>query len=154
MTQKPSELMTIEKTDDVTTITIDKKAGLFIVDEAGNFLLTHQAEDYITKIREAADYIKQLEEALKTYLGNKMSEEDVLKIVGEDYSIVRQYFGAKYEITDKDIAEAGGFAKIKTTLTPDTKAIEDYMKDNDGQCPEGVKPRQRVLKPAIRTRRG
>ena len=130
-------------TDEKGLITIDTNAIIASKDEAGNFLINPKAEEQINKIFEAQEIIEAIIEHVKSVLQVAMAKEDIIKIEGAIWQAVRRYYGARFEVIDKQMALDMQLATVEERVSPDSKAIEKYMKEHEGQLPECIKLRDR-----------
>lgn len=136
-----------------TAITIDLKPMSMIVEEGGRFLFDPRAEDALQKWLDFLQRVEETKERVKEHLGEEMRKKKIIKIEGQNVKVSRRYFGERYEITDRNLALAQGFAKEVTKTNADGKAIEEYAKTT-GELPEGVKLRERTESVVIQEAKG
>lgn len=129
-------------------------AELAVAKEGGkSFLMNPKAEEYILKIIEAQEILDKMMDEVKAVLGNLMDKQDMLKVDGNQVYALKQFFGARFEMTDPEKAEAQGFAETSKSYKLDSKAVEKYAKEHEGKMPEGVALRDRVATVSIRSRK-
>ena len=142
----------IVKQEKLGIATIDVRNEGVIVDEGGKFLIDKNAENQITKLLRAQKLIEEMIKLVKDKLGEQMIEQDVLKIQGENLSVSRRYFGDRFEVTDQIMAMQSGVAKESKSIKPDVDKIDVYIKEHDGNLPEGISLRERAGSITIKLR--
>jgi len=135
-------------------ITLDKKELIFAKDEAGKFVITGSAEAYIEKLLAAQQLVEDLIEQAKLVIGVEMTKENLIKIQGGRLSILKRFYGERYEVLDRDFALGQGLANEEIKIKVDSKAVEEWIKKHEGQIPEGIKLRDRVKKVSISMKKG
>lgn len=131
--------------EETNIITLDLNQ-LKLVEEgdAGEIIFSQSGEAILVHFLELKKRFEQAEEEIKNILKTVMVNADnKLKIEGERVKVLRQYFGARYEVVDPQMAVDLGMATKKVTVSPDSKAIDQYVKDT-GELPESIKLRDRT----------
>lgn len=128
-------------------ITINTKALIISRDKAGELTLTPEAGKEIEKIL----FVKALIEDIYAHVQDKLSEEMELrglqKIKAGKVSVVRRYYGEKFEIRDKDIVDEK-FTKEVVWIKANSEEIEKYIQET-GEVPTGVGKKDRQEKATI-----
>lgn len=133
-------------TDEVLTIDL---SSLDLAEEAGEFLVTPEGEEIIYQLAQAQKKVEEALDKAKERLSQLMAEKNLIKVKGEHVTVVKRFYGERFEILDPYLAQEEGVAKVTTQIKPDTEAIDDWVKDHKGQLPESVKLRDRVEKVSI-----
>ena len=131
-------------------ITIDLSALKVIEQDGDKFLMTANAEDALEALIELKKEVAFVEDKIKESLGKAMQAINCVKIEGETIKVTRRFYGDRFEIYDRDLALASGFAVEEVKVKADTKQIDMYQKDT-GELPEGIKLRERTESISIAT---
>lgn len=90
----------------------------FVFEPAGEKMLNDWL-DFVESVNAAHDKVKEV-------LLSTMKQNSITKVEGGTINLSSRVFGEKYEITDRDIAMALGFAKTEITVIPkDNVAVSD-----------------------------
>jgi hypothetical protein len=135
---------------DKQLVTIDL-APLGLIEKDGDrFMINPKAEDTLIKWKDFLKLVKEVDDTIKEKLSESMDATNTLKVEGDRVKVVKQYYGAKYELTDPDLALHMGFAVLDEPKRKiESKVIDKYIKDN-GYVPESVKLRERTRKVTIK----
>jgi Asp-tRNA(Asn)/Glu-tRNA(Gln) amidotransferase A subunit family amidase len=117
--------------------------------EAGKLVFKKEAEEELVKLLEIK---KKIDEAIKKVKEQiKQAGESILPnfkgVEGRRVKAIYSYHGSKYEIQDPQKAQ--GFYRIVVYEKPDTKTIDDYVKEY-GELPEGVVAKEREKSLSLR----
>jgi ElaB/YqjD/DUF883 family membrane-anchored ribosome-binding protein len=117
--------------------------------EAGKLVFKKEAEKELVKLLEIKKKIDEAVEKVKEQI--KQAGESILPnfkgVEGRMVKAVYSYHGAKYEIEDKE--KARGFYQEVVYIKPDTKTIDNYIKEV-GELPEGVITKEREKSLSLR----
>lgn len=124
------------------TITIPAKD--IVVKEGGKYLISAKAEEAILQLIKLREIMEEIDKELRDVLQQEMQKTNTIKIEGENVRVYRARYGAKYSVLDAAAAE--GFIIREEKIKPDSKAIEEYVK-NTGELPDGItnKVRQETI---------
>ena len=125
------------------TVTFNLNMINLIEKDGEDFLINPKAEEGIIKWLEFKRQIDEVDKIVREKVGENMRKMKCLKVEGDQIVVSRRYFGNKYEIVDRKIADELGFTKVTETVRPDSEEIERYVKDT-GELPEGVKLKERT----------
>lgn len=128
------------KTKDL--VTIDLSTLALIEQDGDKFLIDPKAEDALLALLDLEQKVENVKDLIKTKLGEAMRALNCQKIEGENVKVSRRFYGERYEIDNRDISLELGMAKKVETVKPDSKAIDEYVKDT-GDLPEGIKLKER-----------
>lgn len=123
-------------------ITIDLSTLDLIEKDGDKFLIDARAEDALLALLELEQKVEDVKDLIKIRLGNEMRKLNCQKIEGENVKVFLRFYGERYEVYNRDIALELGMAKKVELIKPDTKTIDEYVKDT-GDLPEGIKLRER-----------
>jgi len=138
---------------DKNLVTIDLSTLALIEQDGDKFLIDPKAEDALLALLDLEQKVETVKDLIKTKLGEAMKALNCQKIEGENVKVSRRFYGERYEIDNRDIAMELGLAKKVETVKPDSKAINEYVKDT-GELPEGIKLRERNESVSISEVRG
>ena len=117
--------------------------------EAGKLVFKKEAEEELVKLLEIKKQIDEAIEKVKKQI--KQAGESILPnfkgVEGKRIKAVYSYYGAKYEIQDKE--KARGFYQEVVYVKPDTKTIDNYVKEV-GELPEGIITKEREKSLSLR----
>jgi ElaB/YqjD/DUF883 family membrane-anchored ribosome-binding protein len=117
--------------------------------EAGKLVFKKEAEAELVKLLEIKKKIDEAVEKVKEQI--KQAGESILPnfkgVEGRMVKAVYSYHGAKYEIEDKE--KARGFYQEVVYIKPDTKIIDNYIKEV-GELPEGIITKEREKSLSLR----
>lgn len=123
-------------------ITIDTSAIALVEQDGDKFLLTSKAEEGLQKFLDLKKQVEEVDKLIKEKLGNQMKALNCTKIEGEGITVIRRYYGERFEVYDPEMVKQTGFAKEIVVTKPDTKMIEEFT-ETTGELPEGIKLRER-----------
>jgi hypothetical protein len=127
---------------DKNLVTIDISTLALIEKDGDKFLIDARAEDALLALLELEQKVEDVKDLIKTRLGDEMRKLNCQKIEGENVKVSLRFYGERYEVDNRDIALELGMAKKVESIKPDTKTIDEYVKDT-GDLPEGIKLRER-----------
>ena len=117
--------------------------------ESGKLVFKKEAEQELVKLIRLKKIVDEAVEKVKEQI--KQAGEKILPnfkgVEGEMVKVIYSYYGAKYEIVDKE--KAKGFYQEVVYLKPDTKTIDNYIK-TVGELPEGIEVKEREKSLSIR----
>jgi len=120
-----------------------------LAEEGGKLVFKKEAEDELVKLLEIKNKIDEAIEKVKEQI--KQAGESILPnfkgVEGKMVKAVYSYHGAKYEIQDKE--KAKGFYQEVVYNKPDTKTIDNYVKEV-GELPEGIITKEREKSLSLR----
>lgn len=128
-------------------ITINTKALILARDKAGELTLTPQAGKEIEKILEVRTLVEEIYEYVQDKLSAEMEKEGLQKIKAGKVSVVRRYYGEKFELRDKDNVDEK-FKKEVVWVKANSEEIDKYLQET-GQLPTGVSKKERTEKATI-----
>lgn len=126
---------------DLKPIVINPQALVLAKDKAGNFALSAEAGKEIEKILYVKNLIEDIYEYAQQVLTAEMKQANIQKITDGKVSVVRRYYGERFEIKDKDSVD-DRFKKEVVYVKPDSLVIEKYLEET-GELPKGVSHKDR-----------
>uniref|UniRef100_A0A7C5YXM3 Uncharacterized protein n=1 Tax=candidate division CPR3 bacterium TaxID=2268181 RepID=A0A7C5YXM3_UNCC3 len=120
-----------------------------LAEESGKLVFKKEAEEELVKLLEIKNKIDEAIEKVKEQI--KQAGESILPnfkgVEGKRVKAVFSYHGAKYEVADKEKAE--GFYQEVVYVKPDTKTIDNYIKEV-GELPKGIITKEREKSLSLR----
>lgn len=130
------------------SITFDENLLSLIEHDGEKFIVTPDVEDKLLLLIEYKERIAEIEDIVKDKLAKVMRQENITKVEGESVKVNRRYYGARYEVSDPQLALQTGVATEEKKTKVDTKAIDQFIEEND-TLPEGIKLRDRTERATI-----
>lgn len=128
-------------------VTINTKALILARDKAGELTLTPEAGKEIEKILYVRDLITQVYEFVQDKLTEEMNKQGLQKIKCGKISVVKRYYGNKFEITDQGKTD-NRFKKEFVYTKPNAEEIEKFIEET-GELPAGIIHKERNEKATI-----
>lgn len=123
-------------------ITIDTN-GISLVEKDGDkFVLSQDAEAKLAVWMDFLAFVEKTDSDIRAKIAAAMDKDKVKSIRGENVSVVKRLFGARYYAEDMELAKALGMVEETTSFKLDIKQIEQYQKDT-GELPDGIALRDR-----------
>jgi len=120
-----------------------------IAKEGGELIFRKEVEEGLVKLLKIKKQVDDAIEKIKEQI--KQAGESILPnfkgVEGKMVKAVYSYHGAKYEIQDKE--KARGFYQEVVYVKPDTKTIDNYVKEV-GELPEGIITKEREKSLSLR----
>jgi hypothetical protein len=117
--------------------------------ESCELIFKKEAEEQLIKLLEIKKQIDEVIENVKEKI--KQAGESILPnfkgVEGKRVKAIYSYHGSKYEIQDKE--KARGFYQEVVYVKPDTKTIDNYVKEV-GELPEGIITKEREKSLSLR----
>lgn len=127
-------------------ITLNSEEIIKLGTSALNAIHDEQAESDLAKLIEIKDSIDNFLDTVKKQILKEVMEQNpnVTAYQGKLLKMEFRKYGSKYAIKKglDTLAVDNGFAKAKTTISLDTKAIDDYV-ENSGVLPEYIEEKNR-----------
>ena len=129
-------------------ITINKEAIILSRDQAGDIILTQEAEGELRKVLEFKKLAEEVYEWVQDKLSEAMSQQKIKKIVSGNLVVSQRLFGERYAIQE---STEETYTKEVAYKKANAEEIDKYV-ENHGDLPEGVTLKERSLKATISTR--
>lgn len=122
-------------------VNIDTDNIKILVDGANKIFLSPDGEQNLVQLYELQDIIEKAiaEAKLRIEAEAVKLDPQFSSIKGDDVKITYRYYGSRYKIDDTNVDQLPKeLYNVKTTLTPNIDAIDEYIEKNDGKIPFGI----------------